>query len=76
MIVPSSARSWLGILKYTLLTNSSCQVFLLSERIILLIMFYKAYLMFTISNNSIKGLLLCLGKTTTACLVSAALLRV
>ena len=34
MIVPSSTRSWLGILKYTALTNSSCQVFLLSERIV------------------------------------------
>ena len=32
--------------------------------------------MFTISINNIKELLLCLGKTTTACLVSAALLRV
>ena len=33
MIVPSGTRSWLlGILKYTVLTNSSCQVFLLSER--------------------------------------------
>ena len=38
MIVPSnivpSKRSWLGILKYIFLTNSSCQVFLLSERIV------------------------------------------
>ena len=34
MIVPSSTRSWLDILKYTFLTNSSCQVFLLSERIV------------------------------------------
>ena len=34
MIVPSSTRSWLGILKYTFSTNSSCQVFLLSERIV------------------------------------------
>ena len=32
--------------------------------------------MFTISINSIKELLVCLGKTTIACLVSAALLRV
>ena len=35
MIVPSSMRSWLGILKCTVLTNSSSQVFLLSERIFL-----------------------------------------
>ena len=34
MIVPSSTRSWLGILKYTVLINSSCQVFLLSERLV------------------------------------------
>ena len=34
MIVASSTRSCLGILKYTFLTNSSCQVFLLSERIV------------------------------------------
>ena len=34
MIVRSSTRSWLGVLKYTVLTNSSCQVFLLSERIV------------------------------------------
>ena len=34
MIVPSSTRSWLSILKYIYLTNSSCQVFLLSERIV------------------------------------------
>ena len=34
MIVPSSTRSWLGILKYIFLTNSSYQVFLLSERIV------------------------------------------
>ena len=32
--------------------------------------------MFSISINSIQELLLCLGKTTTACLVSAALQRV
>ena len=34
MIVPFSTRPWFGILKYTVLTNSSCQVFLLSERIV------------------------------------------
>ena len=34
MIVPSSTRSWLGILKFSFLTNSSCQVFLLPERIV------------------------------------------
>ena len=34
MIIPSSTRSWLGILKYIFLTNISCQVFLLSERIV------------------------------------------
>ena len=48
-----------------------------SERIILLNMFYKAYLnVYYNFYYSIKELLLCLGKTTTACLVSAAFLRV
>ena len=47
-----------------------------SERIILLSMFYKAYLNVYYFYYSIKESLLCLGKTTTACLVSAALLRV
>ena len=47
-----------------------------SERIILLSMFYKAYLNVYYFYFSIKELLLCLDKTTTACLVSAALLRV
>ena len=47
-----------------------------SERIILLNMFYKAYLNVYYFYCSIKELLLCLGKTATACLVSAALLRV
>ena len=47
-----------------------------SERIILLSMFYKAYLNIYYFYYSIKELSLCLGKTTTACLVSAALLRV
>ena len=47
-----------------------------SERIILLSMFYKAFLNNYYCYYSIKVLLLCLGKTTTACLVSAALLRV
>ena len=47
-----------------------------SERIILLSMFYKAYLNVNYFYYSIKLLLLCLGKTTTACLVSAALLRI
>ena len=46
-----------------------------SERIILLSMFYKAYLNVYYFYYSIKVLLLCLGSTTTACLVSAALLR-
>ena len=47
-----------------------------SERIILLSMFYKAYLNVYYFYYSKKVLLLCLGKTKTACLVSAALLRV
>ena len=49
-----------------------------SERMILLSMFFKAYLnvYYFYYMFSIKELLLCLGKTTTACLVSAALLRV
>ena len=47
-----------------------------SERMILLSMLYKAYLNVYYFYFSIKLLLLCLGKTTTACLVSAALLRV
>ena len=47
-----------------------------SERIILLSMFYKAYLNVNYFYYSINELLLCLGKTKTACLVSAALLRV
>ena len=47
-----------------------------SERIILLSMFYKAYLNVYYFYYSIKELLLCFGKTTTACLVSAAFLRV
>ena len=47
-----------------------------SERIILLSMFYKAYLNVCFFYYSIKELLLCLGKTTTACLVSAVLRRV
>ena len=47
-----------------------------SERIILLSMFYKAYLKVYYFFYSTKELLLCLGKTTTACLVSAALLGV
>ena len=47
-----------------------------SERIILLNMSYKAHLNVYYFYYSIKELLLCLGKTTTACLVSAALLRV
>ena len=47
-----------------------------SERIILLSMFYRAYLNVNYFFYSIKELLLCLGKTTTACLVAAALLRV
>ena len=47
-----------------------------SERIILLSMFYKAYFNVCYFYYSIKELLLCLGKTTTACLVSAALIRV
>ena len=46
-----------------------------SERIILLSMFYKACLNVYYFYDSIKVLLLCLGYTTTACLVSAALLR-
>ena len=46
------------------------------ERIILLSLFYKAYLNVYYFYYSIKELLLCLGKTTAACLVSAALLRV
>ena len=46
------------------------------ERKILLSMFYKAYLNVYYFYYSIKVLLLCLGKTTTACLVSSALLRV
>ena len=47
-----------------------------SERIILLSMFYKAYLNVYYFYYSIKESLLCLGKTTAACLVSAALLHV
>ena len=47
-----------------------------SERLILLSMFYKAYLNVYYFYYSIKVLLLCLGKTTAACLVSAALPRV
>ena len=47
-----------------------------SERIILLSTFYKDYLNVYYFYYSIKELLLCLGKITTACLVSAALLRV
>ena len=46
-----------------------------SERIILLSMFYKAYLNVYYFYYSIKELLLCLGKTTTDFLVPAALLR-
>ena len=46
-----------------------------SERVILLSMFYKAYLNVYYFYYSIKVLLLCLGWTTTACLVSAALLK-
>ena len=47
-----------------------------SEGIILLSMFYKAYLNVYYFYYSIKELLLWPGKTTTACLVSAVLLRV
>ena len=47
-----------------------------SERMILLSMFYKAYLNVYYFYYSIKELLLCLGKTSTVCLVSAALLKV
>ena len=47
-----------------------------SQRIILLSMFYKAYLNVYYFYYSIKKLLLCLGKTTAVCLVSASLLRV
>ena len=47
-----------------------------SERIILLSMFNKAYLNVCFFYYIIKELLLCLGKTTRVCLVSAALLRV
>ena len=47
-----------------------------SERIILLSMFYKAYFNVCYFYYSIKESLLCIGKTTTACLVSAALLHV
>ena len=48
-----------------------------SEKIILLSMFYKAYLNVYYFYYSIKVLSLCLGKTTTVCLyiVAAALLR-
>ena len=47
-----------------------------SERILFLSMFYKAYLNVYYFYYSIKVLSLCLGKTTAACLVSAAILRV
>ena len=47
-----------------------------SERIIFLSMLCKAYLNVYYFYYSIKELLLCLGKTTSACIVSAALLRV
>ena len=46
-----------------------------SERTILLSMFYKAYLNVYYFYYGIKVLLLCLGYTTTACLVSGARLR-
>ena len=46
-----------------------------SERILLLSMFYKAYLNVYCFYYNIKVLSLCLGKTTAACLVSAVLLR-
>ena len=61
---------------YTVWSNLSYKKMVLhSERIILLSMFYKAYLNVYYFYYSIKVLSLCLGKTTTACLVSAALLR-
>ena len=67
---------WLGLLICILFgVISVIKMVLHSERIILLSMFYKVCLYVYYFYDSIKVLLLCLGYTTTACLVSAALLR-